>query len=163
METAKHPLLKISHQLGQGKRQWLLAPPLRAWVVLTLLPSPTKTFLSLPCNLAGYGRLAALQSQEDIVQRKGCRLALGKNFQPAWEKRGRVVCFHHLQGLGLGGSILPRIQGHPAFGRASAAQEPWKSLPQNKAWNPLTLCVVCSLVGSSKRPWLGLRRLGFEC
>lgn len=97
METATHPLLKISHQLGQGKRQWLLAPPLRAWVVLTLLPSPTRTSLSLPCNLAGYGRLAALQSQEDIVQRKGCRLALGKNFQPACEKRGRVEGFHHLQ------------------------------------------------------------------
>lgn len=139
METATHPLLKISHQLGQGKRQWLLASPLRAWVVLTLLPSPTRTSLSLPCNLAGYERLAALQSQEHIVQRKGCRLALGKNFQPACEKRGRVDGFHHLQGLGLGGSILPRIQGHQLWAGPQQPRSLWKPASE-QGMEPTNVC-----------------------
>ena len=62
-------------------------PPLRAWVVLTWFPAPARTSLSLSSGLAACGRLAALQPQEDIVQLKGCRLALGKNFQPVWEER----------------------------------------------------------------------------
>lgn len=63
-------------------------PPLRAWVVLTWFPDPARISLSLSSGLAFCGRLAALQPQEDIVQQKGCRLALGKNFQ-LYGRRGQ--------------------------------------------------------------------------
>lgn len=56
-------------------------PPLRAWVVLTRFPVPARISLSLSSGLAFCGRLVALQPQKDILQQKGCRLALGKNFQ----------------------------------------------------------------------------------
>lgn len=48
---------------------------------------PPRTSLALSSSLAGCGRLAALQPKEDIIQQKPCKLALGKNFQPDWEKR----------------------------------------------------------------------------
>lgn len=96
------------------------------------------------------GRL--LSSPKKTVQRKRCRLALGKNFQPAWEKRGRAEGFHHREGLDLGGSILPRILGNPVLGQSFPAQEPLEVSASEQSMGHANF-VVCGLVCNSDPSW----------
>lgn len=115
METAERPLEKMSHQLGQvAGRQWLLALlSASGWFSPPSLHPP-----GLLASLAGSGRLAALQPQEDTHSTtEGMQTSPQEGFSACLGEEGsKLRVSRYLEGLGFGGSTL-LSPGQHGFGQ----------------------------------------------